>query len=430
MSKGCTAVPLAVSHPPAELLYTLQDSDSTLLIHHPMFNDKIAKVKQSMKLDTIELSRLPTSQENGTEAVDPHANALFIYTSGTTGKPKGAVHTQASIASNIQSLLSAWKWTMDDSILHLLPLHHVHGLINCLLCPIAGGATVEFMPWDATKVWQRLNKRDTTVFMGVPTMYSKLLSAHSQMTPEEQSVCSETVQGLRLQVSGSAPLPETLFEAWREISKTPLLERYGMTEIGMALGNPYEGPRVKGTVGVPFPNVQVKLVDSDTLTDISGLNQGGELYVKGGNVFKEYYNRPDATRETFDGEWFKTGDIVSRITVEGSFEPYYKILGRASQDIIKSSGFKISALEIERDVLDHPEVSDAAVFGLPDDEYGERVAAVIVAAKSISEADLKEFLKARLAPYKVPSRYLFLDEMPRNAMGKVMKKDLKKLFSK
>jgi len=428
---GCTAVPLAVSHPPAELAYTLYDSDSTLVVHESMFKDKIAAVKGTMpSLDTLELAAMPSRDDGSVQNVDADANALFIYTSGTTGKPKGAVHTQSSVSSNINSLIEAWKWTASDSILHLLPLHHVHGLINCLLCPIQAGATVEFMPWDADKVWHRLNKRDVSVFMGVPTMYSKLVAAYESMDLRDCGIAEETAQGMRLQVSGSAPLPETLFDAWRAISKTSLLERYGMTEIGMALGNPYDGPRVKGTVGVPFPNVEAKLVDSDTGKDILGTNVGGELYIKGGNVFKEYYKRPDVTRDSFDGEWFKTGDIVSRVNVPASSTPYYKILGRASQDIIKSSGYKISAIEVETEMLNHPDVSDVAVMGVPDDEYGERVAAVLVLKQQVSEASLKAFLKERLAPYKVPSRFLMLNEMPRNVMGKVMKKDLRKLFSK
>jgi malonyl-CoA/methylmalonyl-CoA synthetase len=227
-----------------------------------------------------------------------------------------------------------------------------------------------------------------------------------------------------LMVSGSAALPVSVFERWREITGHALLERYGMTEIGMALSNPLHGERRPGTVGRPLPGVEVQLRDESgrELTDPA---VPGEIHVRGPGVFLEYWNRPEATRMAFRGDWFCTGDVA--VVEDG----YYRILGRSSVDIIKTGGYKVSALEIEEALRGHPSVKDCAVVGVEDPEWGERVCTAVVPAStssSDSAESLKEWLAERIAPYKLPRRWLFVAELPRNAMGKVTKPAVKELF--
>jgi len=222
-------------------------------------------------------------------------------------------------------------------------------------------------------------------------------------------------------VCGSAALPASVMDRWRLISDHSLLERYGMTEIGMGISNPYRGARKTGYVGLPLPGVQIRLCDEeDKLVE----GEPGEVHVKGDNVFQEYWRRPDETASAFTSDgWFRTGDVA-----ETDSEGYFKILGRKSQDIIKSGGYKISALEIEEVLRQHPNIKDASVLGLPDDEWGERIAAALVTDRAIDEAALDTWLRERLSKYKMPRKFLVLPDFPRNAMGKVVKNELKKLF--
>ena len=349
---------------------------------------------------------------------------MMLYTSGTTGKPKGVVTTRGNIAAQVESLVEAWGWSADDRILHVLPLHHIHGIINALCCPMWVGASVEFLStagaaFDARAVWERFEAKGITLFMAVPTIYAKLIREWENAPPERQRAWSEACAGLRLMVSGSAALPVATLERWREISGHTLLERYGMTEIGMALSNPLRGERVAGSVGTSLPGVEARLVDEDGV-----VGDEGEIQVRGENVFLEYWNRPDATATSFDGAWFKTGDIA--VIEDGR----YRILGRNSVDIIKTGGYKVSALEIENELRAHPLIDECAVVGVPDEEWGERVGAALVlkggAAFTLDE--LREWGKERLAVYKVPTRLLLVDELPRNAMGKVTKPEIVPLF--
>ncbi|TPX55964.1 hypothetical protein PhCBS80983_g04898 [Powellomyces hirtus] len=354
---------------------------------------------------------------------------LTIWHSGTTGKPKGVLTTHKNLQAQVQSLAEAWKFTADDKILNVLPLHHVHGLINALTLPLWSGASVEFITFDAKKVWNRwIDKRDLSVFMAVPTIYSKLIQHYETMSSEQKAKAREACSQFRLMVSGSAALPDTIFQKWETISGHRLLERYGMTEIGMALGNPYEGPRIPGTVGKPFPGVKASIRDQND-QEISGDGPiSGELFVSGPQVFEKYWNKPEATAKELQNGWFRTGDIVSR-----NEDGVYSILGRASVDIIKTGGYKISALDIERELLSYPAVADVAVLGLPSEEWGEIIAAMVVFGKDHQQSaeieTLRQFLKDRMAPYKVPRKFLVVDELPRNVMGKVNKKGLVKFFA-
>jgi malonyl-CoA/methylmalonyl-CoA synthetase len=305
---------------------------------------------------------------------------------------------------------------------NVLPLHHTHGLVNVTLCALANGACVE-MPegFDAEDCWRRLEEGGLTVFMGVPTVYAKLAAAWVVADPATRVRRSGACRRLRLMVSGSAALPVPLFSRWEELSGHRLLERYGMTEIGMALSNPLQGDRVPGAVGSPLPGVRVRLVDEEGNECSDGLP--GELRVSGPTLFREYHGRPEETARSFAGGWFLTGDVAVRE------REIFRILGRASMDILKSGGYKLSALEIEEALRLHPAIRDVAVVGLPDEEWGERVAAAIVAEGEPPTLEaLRAWARDRLAPYKIPSRLVVVDDLPRNAMGKVTKPAVKTLF--
>jgi len=349
--------------------------------------------------------------------------ALIIYTSGTTGRPKGAVTTHQMIGAQISSLISAWRWTPSDRLLLVLPLHHVHGIINGLGSALAVHATAEILPaFDAEKVWDRLSSGEVTVFTAVPTIYSRLIASWDAATPDVQRDRSANVRGLRLMMSGSAALPVHMLERWRQITGHTLLERYGMTEIGMALSNPLEGTRRPGTVGVPLPGVEVHLVDEEGIEVAAG--QPGEVEVQGASVFREYWQRPEETRTAFRNGWFRTGDMA---VVEDGF---YRLLGRTSVDIIKTGGFKVSALEIEEVLRTHPAVAECAVVGVTDPEWGERVSAAVELKPGalLSLDDLQRWAKTLLAPYKIPRALAPVEALPRNAMGKVVKPQVARLF--
>ncbi|CAG8700110.1 9806_t:CDS:10 [Gigaspora margarita] len=449
-SAGGIAVPLCITHPPSELLYVLKDSQSSIIITHSDFQEKINDIAHEAgikKVIVVSDKDQKYSQYDGTNfnvgfvfdpptliPTDISRRAMIIYTSGTTGKPKGVVTTHASITAQVKSLVDAWRWNDKDKILHVLPLHHLHGIVNALTCGLYAGATVEMMPkFDAAAVWNRWMKpdNDLSLFMAVPTIYSKLIKHYKENIPKEiQPLATQSCSQFRLMVSGSSSLPTPIRNSWKEISGgVVLLERYGMSEIGMALSHEYEiEKRYEGCVGVPLPGVQVRLISEDGKDVTNLVEQPGELNVKGPNVFKEYLNRPEATKKEFteDG-WFKTGD-VAMITAK---EKVFKILGRKSVDIIKSGSYKLSALEIEKELLSHPDIQEISIVGIEDQEWGQKVGAIVVLKNQESKLDLKqlrEFGKDKLAHYKLPTLLKVINELPKNSMGKANKKELVKLF--
>jgi malonyl-CoA/methylmalonyl-CoA synthetase len=446
---GGIAVPLATSHPPPEWEYVLRDAGAKLAVVGAEFMDQFRPVAERVGV------RLWNSRDLGVEAertapegwpshanpqpsgavrsastplrgmpvLAPERRAMMVYTSGTTGRPKGVVTTHANLTSQVTALIEAWGWVPDDRILLVLPLHHVHGIVNVVTCALWAGATCEMLPtFDAELVWHRLASGRLTLFMAVPTIYKKLIAAWDAAPAERQRAWSAGTAGLRLMVSGSAALPVQTLERWRDISGHTLLERYGMTEIGMALSNPLHGERRPGFVGTPLPGVQVRLVDEHGRTVPPGIP--GEIEVRGGSVFLEYWGRPDATREAFRDGWFRTGDVA--VLEDGA----YRILGRNSVDIIKTGGYKVSALEIEEVLRTHPEVLECAVVGLEDPEWGERVAVAVElrGGGSLDLETLKGWSKDHLAPYKIPRALRVVSALPRNAMGKVTKRDVAALF--
>ncbi|MCC5849741.1 MAG: AMP-binding protein [Verrucomicrobia bacterium] len=417
---GGIAVPLCIQHPEPELRYVIEDSGAEILVASAEYVDRLTLLlKPGQKL--IISSEWTEGEPGELPEIRPEAGALMIYTSGTTGKPKGALTTHAGLAAQIRSLSKAWEWSPDDRILLFLPLHHVHGVVNVLGGALWNGAFCDILSaFDADMVWNRICDGDLTVFMAVPTIYARLLARWDAATETERAAFRAGCAKMRLMVSGSAALPPPFFHRWREISGHTLLERYGMTEIGMALSNPLHGERLPGSVGRPLPGVEVRLQKQDG-------EEEGEIQVRGPTVFAGYWNRPEATAESFTGDgWFKTGDIA--VCENG----VYRILGRNSVDIIKSGGFKISALDIETVLLDHPNIAQAAVVGLPDPEWGERVAAAVVLndGRTLSLSDLRAWGKSRMATYKCPSHLKVVGDLPRNAMGKVVKPEVKKLFCK
>jgi malonyl-CoA/methylmalonyl-CoA synthetase len=298
----------------------------------------------------------------------------------------------------------------------------VHGIINGLGSALAVRATCEIRPFQPEVVWDRLASGEITVFTAVPTIYHRLIASWDAASEGERRRRSTGVQQLRLMMSGSAALPVHLLERWREISGHTLLERYGMTEIGMALSNPLNGLRRPGFVGTPLPGVEVRVVDEAAHPVVPG--SPGELEVRGPTVFREYWNRPEETARSFRDGWFRTGDVA---VVENDA---YRLLGRTSVDIIKTGGYKVSALEIEEVLRAHPAIAECAVVGIADPEWGERVALAVELkpGSHLSLEDLQSWAKPQLAPYKIPRALLAVEALPRNAMGKVVKPDVAALF--
>jgi len=423
---GAIAVPLSPLHAVPELAHVVENAAPMALIASGLLAPRLTGMRSPLtgqeSLGAEALVAFPTAGAGsprlpGLPPAD--ADALMLYTSGTTGRPKGVRLSHAALAATVASLEQAWRWRRDDRLLHVLPLHHTHGLIVALLGALWAGAETRCQPFDAAAVWSAL--ADASVFMAVPTVYTKLMQAFDAAPSEARASWAAGARGLRLATSGSAALPATLLEAFRQATGQIILERYGMTEIGMALSNSYDGPRVPGAVGRELPGVTVDIVDDAGRPVPAG--EPGELRVRTPQMFSGYHGDAAATAASFDGEGrFLTGDTGTR-----DAGGVVRLLGRTSIDIIKSGGYKLSALEIEAVLLDHPAVAEVAVVGVPDDTWGERVSAWVVArgAASPTLADLQAFARERLAPYKLPRALELVPALPRNAMGKVQKQRLR-----
>ena len=407
----------------------IRDAEAEAVVVHPDFGavmqtvplpPMVRTITTDEAVGTAPCSRLPEVRDG--------RRAMIVYTSGTTGKSKGVVTTHANIVAQVTSLVTAWGWRADDWILLVLPLHHVHGIINVLTCALWVGARCEMPPkFDAEQVWARIAAGELTLFMAVPTIYGKLITAWEAAAPERRRAWSAGCgpPRMRLMVSGSAALPVQRLERWREISGHVLLERYGMTEIGMALSNPLRGERRPGFVGTPLPGVEVRLVDEAGRPVRDGGGTPGEIEVRGATVFLEYWRRPDATAAAFRDGWFRTGDVA--VVEHGT----YRILGRSSVDIIKTGGYKVSALEVEEVLRTHPAIAECAVVGVDDPEWGERICAAVErrGEAELTLVELQAWAKERLAPYKIPRALRSVPILPRNALGKVTKPEVAKLFT-
>lgn len=435
-------VPILHTHPVAEMRYIVENAEAQVLVVHRSLEGKGRELAEKAGVGHIVIIDEDFRPQTGSGGIptisslqfDTDRASFMLYTSGTTGKPKGVVMTHKSLTAQAESMTECWHWKESDKVLHVLPLHHIHGVSNVLLTALYNGATVEFMPkFDAPAIWARWQdaRQDLTLFMAVPTIYSRLIEIYDAMKPEEQARATAACKQFRLMVSGSAPLPSPLKERWRQISGGQvLLERYGMTETGMIIScGMDEGHRIDGHVGLPMPGMSVRLWDPEAGRDVSDqLEAPGEIQIRGDLVFKGYWRLPEVTKKEFteDG-WFKSGDIGIRTKETG----FYRIQGRSSVDIIKSGGEKVSAIEVERALLSLPFIKDASVVGVEDPRWGEVVGCVIVLSDKDKQLELKELrdaLRSELANYKIPQKMKIYDtEIPRNAMMKVDKKSLVKV---
>lgn len=419
---GRCAIVLTPIHPIAEIRYYCGDAEVETVVS----SAGMRSISEQLTGVTVrDVTELATHEVAPSKEVKESDAALMLYTSGTTGKPKGAILTHENLGIQQKLVGEAWGFSEKDTLLHTLPLHHMHGLAIALLTAIGAGASVIMDSFDAVKVWGRM--REATVFMGVPSMYHRLFAALDGGKVEDASATAGAKQ-LRLATSGSAALPVSLAERWRAITGKIPLERFGMTEIGVGVTNPLHGPRHAGHVGHPLPTVETRIVDEH-----GNDAETGELWIRGPSVFVGYHRREEETKNAFvvanDGKppWFRTGDTVTREPALAG-NPF-KILGRTSVDILKSGGYKLSALEIEEVLRRHDDVDDCAVVGIPDEAWGERVVACVTSHRNVTEEALRTFVREHLAPYKVPKQVLFFEELPRNALGKVVKPELAKLVA-
>jgi len=338
----------------------------------------------------------------------------IVYTSGTTGRSKGAMLTRENLASNATTLADSWRFTSDDVLLHVLPLFHVHGLFAAINTVLASGSSMILLPskFDAADAVRRLG--EVTVFMGVPTHYTRLL--------QEEGLNRDSTGRMRLFVSGSAPLLAETHQEFSQRTGHHILERYGMTETLMNTSNPYEGARVPGSVGPPLPGVHVRVINPGTGAVDTTPGAIGTLEIKGPNVFSGYWQAPEKTAQEFTADgWFKTGDL-GKIDSNG----YVHIVGRV-KDLVISGGYNVYPKEVEAELDALPGVLESAVFGVPHPDFGEGVTAAVVLqpGAQLTEAGILEAIRSRLARYKLPKRILLMHELPRNTMGKVQKNVLR-----
>jgi malonyl-CoA/methylmalonyl-CoA synthetase len=419
---GGIKLPICLSATESEWEHALTDSQVSIVIADSANAAKISSLCERIGVRLIVVEDV-RGESKPLPDIDASRRAMILYTSGTTSKPKGVVTTHANIQAQIESLVTAWEWSVDDRIPMFLPLHHIHGIINITGCALWSGARVEpFSRFEMNAVLQRVREDAYTLFMAVPTIYVKLIQTIESASESDRVAVVAGFKKMRLMVSGSAALPASVHQQWTALTGQELLERYGMTEIGMAISNLYRGERRPGSVGTPLPGVEVRL-KAEHGPVIAVEDVPGEIQVRGPTVFQAYWNRLEATAETFEDGWFRTGDMA---VLESG---YYRIMGRLSVDIIKSGGYKLSALEIEAALLEHPLVAECAVVGLPDDTWGEAVtAAVVLKSGTLEISALRDWCKGRLSVYKIPQRLRVVAELPRNAMGKVTKPAVKALF--
>jgi malonyl-CoA/methylmalonyl-CoA synthetase len=421
---GGIAVPLNVASAVAELDHYLSCASVTRLITNAEYVDSLRELCGQLNVELFTVDQVIAETAGALPEIGLERRAMMLFTSGTTNKPKGVVSTHKTIRAQITTLLEAWAWSSDDVIPLFLPLHHIHGIINILSCGLWAGATVHlFAKFDVPKITDAIIAGTYNVFMAVPTIYVKLIQYFETIDQDRVQKICDGFKAMRLNISGSAACPVKLFNQWQELTGQVLLERYGMTEIGMGISNPYHGERRAGYVGQPLPGVDAQLFSEDD-EPITEEGSPGEIRIKGDNVFLEYWDNEKATAESFKDGWFCTGDVA--VVEDG----YYRIMGRSSVDIIKSGGYKLSALEIEGVLLTHEAIAEVAVIGVEDETWGEAVVAVIGLKEgaSLDYDALKQWCDGKMSAYKIPKQIKIVDSLPRNAMGKVTKPSLKSLL--
>jgi malonyl-CoA/methylmalonyl-CoA synthetase len=415
LQAGVAAVPLNPKSGEKELAHILTDSAPTLVLAAP--GDELPSPLRHLERVDVEVRGVRVDGPD--VSPDDEDPALVVYTSGTTGPPKGAVIPRRAIAATLDALADAWEWTGDDVLVHGLPLFHVHGLVLGILGPLRRGGSVRHLGRFSTEGVARELKDGATMLFGVPTMYHRI----AETLPDDPEL-AKSLGRARLLVSGSAALPVHDHERITSATGRRVIERYGMTETLMNTSVRADGEPRAGTVGVPLPGVELRLVEEDgTPLPVYDGESVGEIQVRGPNLFTEYLNRPDATAAAFTADgWFRTGDMAVRDP-----DGYVRIVGRKATDLIKSGGYKIGAGEIENALLEHPGVREAAVTGEPDPDLGERVVAWIVPTDPQSPPELDELanhVASRLAPHKRPRVVHHITALPRNDMGKILKRAL------
>ncbi|MGW3492193.1 acyl-CoA synthetase [Streptomyces sp. NPDC001020] len=415
LTAGVPFVPLNPKSGEGELGHILSDSAPSLVLAAP--GEELPSPVRELERVEVDVRGAAAFAPAEVDDEDP---ALVVYTSGTTGPPKGAVLPRRAVATTLDALADAWQWTGDDVLVHGLPLFHVHGLVLGVLGPLRRGGSVRHLGRFSTGGVARELGEGATMLFGVPTMYHRVAEA----LPTDPEL-AKALAGARLLVSGSAALPVHDHERIAAATGRRVIERYGMTETLMNTSVRADGEPRPGTVGVPLPGVELRLVEDDgsPITAYDG-ETVGEIQVRGPNLFTGYLNRPDATAGAFTADgWFRTGDMAVR-----EADGYVRIVGRKATDLIKSGGYKIGAGEIENALLEHPGVREAAVTGEPDDDLGERIVAWVVPtdpAAPPGTEELADHVARRLAPHKRPRVVRHLDALPRNDMGKIMKRALR-----
>ena len=349
--------------------------------------------------------------------VSPDAAALIVYTSGTTGAPKGVVMSRRAVAANLDALADAWAWTADDVVAQALPLFHVHGLVLGTVGPLRLGGGVRHVGRFSPEAIAAALANDATMLFAVPTMHGRVLAA-----AEEDPAIAAALRKARLIVSGSAALPARVHEAYTAATGQQIVERYGMSEALMIASARHDGPRIPGAVGTALPGVEIRITDdAGAVMPAGDTDTIGNVEIRSTSLFDEYLGRPDATAEAFHDGWFRTGDV-------GSLDDagVLRLVGRSSTDLIKTGGYRVGAGEIEAAMLEHPDVVEVAVLGIPDDDLGERIAAWVVIApgSDLTDDALVQHVADLLAPHKRPRVITRVEELPRNALGKVQKKRL------
>jgi len=467
---GHVCVPLDKSQSIDSLEFTVKDSSSLAVIATKELVDRVHPFLKNSNTKLLLLEEIleGVGKKPGQKSVDifddgtydENSDAMMIYTAGSQSSSKGVVLSHKNLISQINAMLDDWGWTHQDTILNVLPLHRTHGMLNCLLCPLAVGAKIIMMPkFNSQRCWEILLNRnetspesDVNVFMSVPTVYAKLIQKFHE--PEFKAmydaadVKEAMLEKMRLMVSGSAALPIPIMEEWQEITGQLLLERYGKTELGMVLSDPlFPEARKRGMVGNPMPGVQVRIVEPGTnhvlamgdhdgttiLTSEKDKQLTGELQVKGPSVFKRYHNHPKDTEKEFTKDkWYMTGDMVEFVPSDGSdgYDGAYKVLGSLNVDIIKTGGFRVSALDVEKLLLEHESIAEVCVVGVEDLTWGQKVGAVVSFEEGqapLELNDLRDYLRDKLPNYSLPTILKVMDKLPRNVMGKINKKDLVKV---
>ena len=406
LAYGCPVLPLNDKYTQKEALFYLDDAQARLFIGMQEF-DTVDSIINHEELRSL-------SPMKDIPQVEDDALAILLYTSGTTGVPKGAMISHDNILATVEGLYRTWDFSARDRLLHILPLFHVHGLF-----------VAQFVALYAccTSIWMRSFQRDAclsllktekiTVMMAVPTIYFRILEKEERFS----------FPNLRLCTSGSAPLPVPIHERFERMFGMSIVERYGMTEVGIVLSNPYEGIRKVGTVGLPVSGARLQVTNPDTHEPCK-VGEAGELWISGPSVISGYLRRPEQTEKTFVGSWLRSGDLA----VEDE-DGYIRIAGRC-KDLVISGGLNIYPLEVEAVFLGHPLVEQVAGVGIPDLEWGEKFVMQVIAKEGLTEEELKQFAQQKLASYKRPKAYYFVDSFPRNAMGKVQKSKIRQQLRK